>query len=68
MGSYPITATNGTLSSANYNFSFGTGTLTVGQATLLVTASNQSRLYESANPVLTYGITGFLGTDTVCRW
>ena len=62
---YPITVTNGTLSANNYNFNFANGTLTVGQATLLVTADNQSRLYEAANPVLTYSISGFLGTDTV---
>ncbi len=65
VGPYPITVTNGTLSANNYNFSFANGTLTVGQATLLVTANDQSRLYEAANPALTYGITGFLGTDTV---
>ncbi|HXD00888.1 MAG TPA: MBG domain-containing protein, partial [Verrucomicrobiae bacterium] len=65
VGPYPITVTNGTLSANNYSFSFVNGTLTVGQATLLVTANNQSRLYEAANPTLTYGITGFLGTDTV---
>ena len=39
--------------------------LTVGQATLLVTANNQARAYGVTNPVLTYTITGFLGTDTV---
>jgi hypothetical protein len=65
VGSYPITPTNGTLAATNYNFTFSNGTLTVGQATLLVTASNQFRLYEAANPTLTYGISGFLGTDTV---
>ena len=31
---YPIVATNGTLSAANYVFSFVNGTLTVGPATL----------------------------------
>jgi hypothetical protein len=65
VGPYPIAVTNGTLAANNYNFTFANGTLTVGQATLLVTANNQSRLYEAANPTLTYGITGFLGTDTV---
>jgi hypothetical protein len=55
----------GTLAANNYNFNFAAGTLTVGQATLLVTADNQSRPFGTANPVLTYGIAGFLGTDTV---
>ena len=31
-GSYPITATLGTLAAANYSFTFGTGTLTITQA------------------------------------
>jgi hypothetical protein len=64
-GAYPITVTNGTLSANNYNFSFANGTLTVGQATLLVTANNQSRQYGVINPVLTYSFSGFLGTDTI---
>ncbi len=58
-------AANGTLSAVNYNFSFAYGTLTVGQATLLVSANNQSRLFGAANPALTYNFSGFLGTDTV---
>jgi hypothetical protein len=64
-GVYPIIMTNGTLSALNYNFSFANGTLSVGQATLLVAADNLSRQYETTNPVLTYSISGFLGTDTV---
>ncbi len=64
-GVYPITVTNGTLAAVNYNFSFASGTLSVGQAVLLVTANDLSRQYETTNPVLTYTISGFLGTDTV---
>ena len=64
-GPYPITVTNGTLSAANYSFTFANGTLNIGSATLLVSADNQFRLYEGTNPVLTYTITGFPGTDTV---
>ena len=64
-GTYPIVVTNINLSASNYGFSFTNGTLTVGQATLLVSADNQSRAYGATNPVLTYTITGFQGTDTV---
>jgi hypothetical protein len=39
--------------------------LTVERATLQVIADNQSRFYGVTNPVLTYNISGFLGTDTV---
>jgi VCBS repeat-containing protein len=59
VGPYPIVATNGTLSSVNYNFSFVNGVLTVGQALLSVTANNQFRLYGTTNPTLTATITGF---------
>ena len=43
VGSYAITATNGTLSATNYSFSFVNGTLAVGQATLTVSANNTNR-------------------------
>jgi hypothetical protein len=65
VGTYPILVTNGTLAANNYSFNFTNGQLMVGQATLQVTANDLSRLYGTANPVLTYGISGFLGTDTV---
>ncbi len=65
VGPYLIAITNGTLSAANYGFSFSNNVLTVTPATLLVAANNQSRPYGATNPVLTYSISGFLGTDTV---
>jgi len=65
IGGYPITVTQNTLTAANYSFNFTNGTLTVGQAALLVSADPQSKTYGSTNPVLTYTISGFLGTDTV---
>ncbi len=64
-GTYPITVTNISLSASNYNFAFSNGVLTVGQAVLLVTADSQSRTYGATNPLLTYTISGFQGTDTV---
>jgi uncharacterized repeat protein (TIGR01451 family) len=45
VGTYPIVATNGTLSALNYAFSFVNGTLTVTQANLSVTASNLVKNY-----------------------
>jgi hypothetical protein len=65
VGAYPIAITNGTLAATNYNFAFTNNFLTVNTATLLVAASDQSRQFGAANPPLTYGISGFLGTDTV---
>ena len=50
MGSYPIVpvATGTNLSS--YNVVYVNGTLTVGQATLTVSAADASRAYGVANP------------------
>jgi hypothetical protein len=66
-GTYPITCTVGTLTAANYTFTFAPGTLTVTQATqiLTVTANNQTRSYGASNPTLTYTITGFVNGDTI---
>lgn len=64
-GSYPITPSQGTLSAANYSFTFTAGTLTVIPAMLTVTANSQSMTYAGSMPALTYAITGFLHGDTV---
>src|SRR5439155_5496565 len=65
VGSYPITLTTGSLSASNYSFSFVEGTLTVGRATLTVTADDVSRAYGATNPVFTVSYSGFLdGDDT----
>ena len=63
-GTYPINAAIGTLASANYSFSFVPGTLTIGQATLTVTAANASRAYGAANPTFSASATGALPGDT----
>ena len=62
-GTYPITAAQGTLAATNYSFSFAPGTLTVNQAVLTVTANSLSKTYGTANPSLTYAITGFQNGD-----
>jgi hypothetical protein len=61
---YPIIATVGTLTAANYTFTFVAGTLTVTEPVLTVTASNLSMLYGAAIPTLTYTMTGFVNGDT----
>src|SRR6185437_10096435 len=63
-GTYPITCTQGTLSAANYTFTFVTGTLTVGRRPLTLTAQSQSRPYGDANPGLTATVGGFVNGDT----
>ena len=49
-GTHTITASGG--SAANYAITDVNGTLTVAQATLTVTADNQSKVYGAANPTL----------------
>ena len=58
VGSYPITASQGTLSSPNYTFVFVNGILTVNPASLLVSANNAAtcmvrhcRLSATLSPV-----------------
>jgi hypothetical protein len=63
VGSYPTTASLGSLAATNYNFQFVNGTLTITPATLTVTATNASRTYGTANPTFAYTITGFVNGD-----
>lgn len=60
-GTYPITASGA--ADANYSFSYTSGTLTIGGATLVVTANAQTKSYGAADPVLTYTVTGFKNGD-----
>nr|WP_260677892.1 MBG domain-containing protein [Flavobacterium nitrogenifigens] len=62
VGTYVITA--GGASSANYSISYADGTLTVTQASLIVTADDKSKVYGSANPTLTVSYSGFVNGDT----
>lgn len=64
VGDYTITPSTGTLASANYNFTFASGTLSVTKATLMVSADNRTRVYGAANPALTSTITGFVNNDS----
>ena len=47
----------------HYNVVYVAGTMTVDQATLTVTANNQSRAYGATDPAFTYTITGFAAGD-----
>jgi uncharacterized protein YaiE (UPF0345 family) len=65
VGSYAVTPSLGSLSAANYTFqTFSPGTLTVTAAALIVTPNNQSRPYNTANPILTYTLSGFVNGDS----
>ncbi len=64
VGSYPITAAQGSLSAANYTFAVVNGTMTVGKAVLTVNATVASKVYGAALPALPYAFTGFLNGDT----
>jgi hypothetical protein len=64
VGTYPIVpvATGANLS--NYAVVYVDGTLTVGQATLAVTAGNASRIYGAVNPTFTASAAGAVNGDT----
>ena len=64
MGSYAIVPLATGASLSNYTVVYVDGTLTVGQATLTVTAANASRAYGASNPVFTATATGAQGSDT----
>ncbi|HEY2233990.1 MAG TPA: MBG domain-containing protein [Candidatus Angelobacter sp.] len=65
VGTYPITCTTGTLSAANYSFTFVSGNLTVTPAALTVAANNATRLYGDPNPAFTGTITGIKNSDNI---
>jgi len=65
VGSYSITAATGTLSAANYSFTFSNGTLAVNQALLTVYANNTNRVYGTTNPVFTASYSNFVNGDTL---
>jgi len=67
VGTYPITSAladpNNKL--GNYSVTPINGTLTVNQASLVVTGTNASRLYGDANPAFTGTITGIKNADNI---
>src|SRR5205823_5523692 len=71
IGTYPIVAAVGTLSSVNYNFTFVDGTLTITKATLTITALNISKTYgdvytfSNSCPSINCSITGLAPNDSI---
>jgi hypothetical protein len=64
VGSYTINAALTGVSATNYTATVTTALLTVTPATLTAAANNLSRPVNSANPPLTYGVTGYVNGDT----
>lgn len=64
VGVYPIQISQGTLSAANYQFTFVAGTLTVTPAILQVIPNNISIPYGTPMPELSYRFSGFIGSDS----
>src|SRR5439155_1394010 len=56
VGGYPITASEA--ADANYAISLVEGALTIGRASLLITAENKSKVYGQANPELSASYSG----------
>ena len=63
VGSYTIFASAAV--DSDYTISYTTGTLTVTQAALTITANNQTKAYGAALPGLTVSYSGFVNGDTV---
>ena len=62
VGAYAITPAG--LTSTNYVITFASGTLTISQAALTITADNQSKAYGMALPGLTVSYSGLVNGDT----
>ncbi|MDT4922759.1 MAG: hypothetical protein QOG01_472, partial [Pseudonocardiales bacterium] len=62
-GSFPVTC-SGPTGTANYTVHYSAGTLTVGSATLTVTARDASRPYGAADPAFTTTVSGLVNSDT----
>jgi len=67
VGNYPITATLGTLSTANYVFGFVDGSLTITAASLTPTVTVDNKVYDgaAAAAIATRSLAGVIGSDDV---
>ncbi len=61
---YAINITTGTLAAVNYTFALVPGQLTVTKTPLIVAADNNWKKVGTANPALTYSISGFVNGET----
>jgi hypothetical protein len=64
IGTYPIVPVATGTNLSDYSVTYNNGTLTIGQATLTVTANSFTKLYGDPNPVFTGNITGAVDGDT----
>ena len=62
VGTYNIVPSGGV--DSKYDFTYVNGTLTINKATLTVTADNQSRPFNSSNPVFTINYSGFVNSES----
>jgi filamentous hemagglutinin family protein len=63
-GSYAGTITAAGAVDSNYTISYAAGTLTIGKATLDVSANALSKVYGAPDPTLTYSDSGLVNGDT----
>ncbi|WP_434451574.1 BspA family leucine-rich repeat surface protein, partial [Sphingobacterium spiritivorum] len=61
VGTYAIS--QGTLDAGNYSITFNGADLTITKATLNILADAKSKVYGTADPALTYTVTGFANGD-----
>lgn len=61
VGNYPIDLTGTT---ANYDFTFTSGTLSITKAPATIVAENKERVYGIANPSLTVAYSGLVNNET----
>jgi hypothetical protein len=64
VGVYPIVAAVGTLSAANYKFTFVNGIFSITPAPLTITADSKSKPYGAPLPALTVSYSGLVNGDT----
>ena len=61
----PRAATGGTFTASNYNITYNTGNIIVGQAALTITANNANKTYGAAANLTQYTTSGLVNADAV---
>ncbi len=64
VGTYPITC-SGASAGGNYDIAYVSGTLTVAQAEVVITAVPQSKTYGTPDPAFTYTVAGLASGDSL---
>jgi subtilisin-like proprotein convertase family protein len=65
IGTYAIVPTPAGNTLTNYSVTLENGTLTVGQATLIVTANSTNRIFGASNPTFTGSLSGIVNSDAI---